>query len=498
MKKTIIVVTLIVLCCVLSFPALASANSAKRAFCGVSSNGAIVTTQNCPVQVNAERLTFNINSFPQFYSEQEDYNANVIAEYDFYNPEDYNANMQLVFPFGYKPEYIYDDYNDTNKYGIYVNDVEVERTVRATYSASHFNLSNDLPKILDTPALLKCYDQNAVVYVYNLSLSCNTTDSSNCFVDFTLDDSIVLVRTTSCPSFPTKQGARVLNMNFRNSLTVYSVGEPLNDSFFHAQFYVSKYDKKQWITEDVRGNCTVTSRSEITLNNLLCSFYNEELGISITDYYNAVVDYISNRNYAVTYNSLDIHQDLLFWYQYDITVPAKQTVTNKVIAPLYPDVNKYYTPPMYTYTYLLSPASSFASFSNLDITVHTDFYLISSRIYNDDRDSDISFTKTENGYSYHFNSLPFGDLQFQVCEFPEPEYDNGMGLLWILLLALAIPFLFIIVVIIVVVVAVVTQKRKTQKAAERVGNSQTITDEQRDKAIKSYFGYTDEDIKNIK
>lgn len=494
MKKAIVILVLAVLCCVLSFPAVASANSALRDFYGIGSSDAIITTENCPVEVSAERLTFNINSFPQVYGSQADYNANVVAEYDFYNPEDYDANMQLVFPFGTLPEYVRDsDYNDTDKYGIFVADKEVERTVRVTYSSSDFNLRTDLPKISDTPVLLNGFDQNAVVYKYTVNVNYTKVDNAEFYeTEFSVGKKLLVVDSDYYVFYSAINGSNTMRIR-GNSFTLYSIGRQLDDEFFNAEYSGGVRGGKGQGYKDVKTDGKVSNTyEEISLFDLLCAHYKEESGILKTDYYNAAADCFLLKykdGDACNYSDLDLQYELMYWYQYNVSVPAKQTVTNKVVAPLYPDINEYYTPTMYKYYYLLSPASTFTKFSNLDITINTDSYILSSDIYihSTEENKSVNFVKTENGYSAHFDTLPYGDLSFELCASENPEYDNGMDGLWILLIALAIPFLFIFVVIIVVIVVVVTRKRKNRKEMEKVGNSQTISDEQRDKAMQYFF-----------
>ena len=46
----------------------ASANSAQSHWRGVDVTGATITGENCPIEVTAETLTFDIGEFPQKYS----------------------------------------------------------------------------------------------------------------------------------------------------------------------------------------------------------------------------------------------------------------------------------------------------------------------------------------------------------------------------------------------------------------------------------------------
>lgn len=122
------------------------ANSAQRHWSGTDSTGALVKEKNCPLVVDKELLTFDVQEFPKnYYNSAEEfltYTGKVTAEYTFRNPADYAVTAMLVFPFGNLPhygEYIYDSptdkytaASDTGKYGVKVNGKPIEATVRHT------------------------------------------------------------------------------------------------------------------------------------------------------------------------------------------------------------------------------------------------------------------------------------------------------------------------------------------------------------------------------
>lgn len=162
------------------------ANSARRLWEGVSMTGAVVADRNCPVEIENEKLTFDISEFPNNYYEKEDdflaYSGRVTAEYTFYNPADYNVTAKLVFPFGSYPSYEPHEYNentgmleysdDTDKYGIWVNGEEIAHEIRHTLSdIGDFDINKDMSLIKDdfikdgfyTPAL------TVTKYTYEMS-----------------------------------------------------------------------------------------------------------------------------------------------------------------------------------------------------------------------------------------------------------------------------------------------------------------------------------------
>lgn len=129
----------------------AYANSAQRHWRGTDSTGAVVTGEDCPIVVDKELLTFDVQEFPEQYYPDTDsflaYTGKVTAEYIFRNPANYAVTATLVFPFGNLPhygEYIYDratgrpvDVSDTLKYGVTLDGNPVEATVRHTLKARH-------------------------------------------------------------------------------------------------------------------------------------------------------------------------------------------------------------------------------------------------------------------------------------------------------------------------------------------------------------------------
>lgn len=116
----------------------------------------------------------------------------------------------------------------------------------------------------------------------------------------------------------------------------------------------------------------------------------------------------------------NIAEQMLRWYDYTVTVPAGGQLINAVTAPLCPSANAEFEPPVYDYTYLLSPAKTWAAFGSLDITLRTPYYLFDS--------AGFDFTETEEGYALSLPSLPDGELRFSLCADPDPKFRSyGCG-----------------------------------------------------------------------
>ena len=65
---------------------------------------------------------------------------------------------------------------------------------------------------------------------------------------------------------------------------------------------------------------------------------------------------------------------------------------------MYPEISAWNRPITYEYTYLLSPASNWASFGTLDIVINTPYEMVSSNLG--------EFTKTDSGYRLVRDGLP--------------------------------------------------------------------------------------------
>jgi len=80
-------------------PIFVSANSVQSWWSGTDSTGAIITSENCPLIVEKEVLTFDINELPQghYFTMDEflSYTGKVTAQYSFYNPAEYKVDATI-------------------------------------------------------------------------------------------------------------------------------------------------------------------------------------------------------------------------------------------------------------------------------------------------------------------------------------------------------------------------------------------------------------------
>ena len=120
--------------------------------------------------------------------------------------------------------------------------------------------------------------------------------------------------------------------------------------------------------------------------------YDENSGILESDWYNAQVELLRLSSETWGNGLIQIEEgdfSLMRWYEYTLTLEPGQTLKNAVTAPLYPAIDAGYTPSLYAYTYLLSPAKTWAQFGELEVVVKTPYYMTECGID--------GFTKTDGG-----------------------------------------------------------------------------------------------------
>ncbi len=144
------------------------------------------------------------------------------------------------------------------------------------------------------------------------------------------------------------------------------------------------------------------------------------LGIGEEDWYNLFVDLLNDRlnHCGLIYVPTEwVSQGRLrTWYEYRLSVPAKERVTAKTVLPLFPTVNE--RGPVYRYDYLISPAHRFAAFKDLEVHVETPFYL---------GYSSLSLEEEEGGYFFRREELPIGEFSFTLARSEEDFRAGNSG-----------------------------------------------------------------------
>lgn len=431
----------------------ACANSAQTYWSGVSPTGILITDGDCPIVVEHERLTFDIQEFPQgYYYAQNDYqaySAGVAAQYTFYNPADYTVTATLLFPFGNEPDYASSTpHSDTGKFGVTVNGEAIDAALGHSYSPhSEFDLEEDLALLHDSYAEDAFYTPDLPVTHYTYTISADTSHgrSVTAAFDWTAQAGTRLY-------FPGQTGYNRLDsgavrmeahgMN-QTTLDLYVIGSQLSEP-------------PQWtLTENGEareGSVLLKHTETMTFRDLALAGWSETSAVSETDWYNAVVAAFDFYEQFYGFGLVgfedggpDLTGDLMRWYEYEITLSPGARITNTVTAPMYPAINGSYDPPIYKYTYLLSPARTWTRFGTLEIQVNTPYCMTDS--------NQGSFAETDAGYALTLDGLPDGELEFTLCADKNPKKQTSAWsyLPLILIAVFALPAIAVLLILIKII-----------------------------------------------
>lgn len=432
-----------------SLTTTAFANSAQKRWNGVDATGAMISSENaeevCPVIVEKEVLTFDVPEFLQeYYTEEEqylDYGAKVTAEYTFFNPSDYTVTATLLFPFGNEPDYAYREYNsetedrtgnkDTGKFDILINGNPVEKNIRysLTYPGSQFALETDLALLHDGFLEDEFYtpDMTVTKYVYTASgVDTEKYRAANAAFDVSKNGNTRKIFFEEQSGYHTQKDDEVrvsawVDENGQ-SFTVYVIGEPFEKQP-EWKFYGDGSVPDQG---EIAGSMTYESAetTTMTLREFALQGWSEETGVSETDWYNAVVTEMKTDETHNDYGILSLERYrqgltgyLMRWYEYETSLAPEERLVNTVTAPIYPGIDLTYEPPVYNYTYLLSPAKTWAAFLELEIHINTPYYLTESTVD--------GFGQCSEGYVVFVDGLPTQEFEFTLSTEPNPVGPDG-------------------------------------------------------------------------
>ncbi len=388
----------------------ASANSAPSYWQGAESSGPMLT-ENCPITVTEEHLHLEIPNLPSgWYDTAEqlaEYGGKVTAEYTFHNPTTEAVEVRLAFPFGARPAYLSAELDDTSRFSVTVDGAPIERNVRYTWEPyGDYDVSN----VQDSMRQEGFFTPDLAVTQYTV-----TGIPKDCIVLLTLSYNPLRTQTACGDGYSEfVDGYERLNLYEygRGSVSFTAYGE------------LPKVEKAEYMEsgrEQERQILPLTADmgwgNSMELQDALEEIRPPEIGK--VDFFNAASAYLSYMGGTLDRLTALTPFSMQRWFVYTLSIPAGGTVKNAVTAPLYPD--KWRSG--YDYTYLLSPASAWADFGTLTITVDTPYEL---------SDCSLPLEKGETGYIYAREGLPLGELTFSIGG--SGENDDGIGLLWLILL----------------------------------------------------------------
>lgn len=427
------------------------ANSAMRYYEGRDVSGAILTTENSPVVVEREDLTFDI----QF--DEDHLNGlqigSVSAKYTFKNPSEIIAKTNVIFPIARLGE-MRGTSDLSAAYGVKIDGEQATTKIRFSYleRGKDFSVGN-VKLIKDEKIDHEFYKRDTVVYKYTYSC---TAQNAYCSIYLGNIDQRKIVCESGYTGYEQfyDGAARISFWTENHPYVFYSIGEEI-DVAERAKFY-SDYSMK----DTAMGLFKLQSKQQINFEQLAFSYFDESYGVSETDWYNAVLASLDNTDTVATSYNFNILNDLFGWFEYDMTFEPGQTIINEVVAPLYPDIDDRYVPTVYRFTYLVSPASTWAGFKNLNVKINTNYYITSSQY---------DFEQVEGGYAWHSDTLPTSELKFSLCksENPVARASQSKNKIESIILLTVLEPLCIAVVGLAIVIGVIKGKENKNKVVKR-------------------------------
>lgn len=495
----------------------AFANSAQRYYEGVDSGGVAIRYKGGLVSVKSEELTFDIyNEQSKNYYPQGSNFGKVTAKYEFLNEGETAAKVGFLFPIGATA--IYGVRRSFPESVVKRNGEEIPSTLRHSYYRKaysenrSFDVTEAVKYLSDELVADEFYTPDLKVYKCDYAIKgIDYPDVKALRVDWSGRDVRTIMPTSGSLE---KDGERaIVNIWLESEkVTIYFLGEPCADFTSLLSFFTKDYGKG---SSEINASVTLIETKETTFGELVdgVRHLRKMTEVSANDWFNAVLysslAFSENTSGShvvpsierglIDYTSLDVSGLLYRWYEYELDFAAGETVTNEVVAMLYPSADMYFEPAKYSFTYLLSPAKTWMSFENLTVKINTDMFLTDVNSSDDKKISVAakSLVRTETGYEASFDKLPDGELVFTLCASENPEYrrwNEGWGTVGIILIVLmfvsGVVILAPIVTGVVLVViynknrkkireAEAAEKAKTENVTERVTEN---ADETKDKA----------------
>lgn len=415
----------IVLCFI--FCQKAFANSGPTFWQGYSSAQVLSVDKNCPIEIEGEKLTFDLRKGSQgSYT----VNGQVTASYEMANPTDRDLSVHMAFPYvgslrDFSPEDVAITCDETEvAYDLYIGDT-VENRGSDVHQKEDANLAFEdiLSTITSEPYKSDLFSYDEAGKLYTIVVKPTTEERINFAVDFILDKERSRVLTSGFNRY--EQSGRAVRFAARcyeqETLDIFVLGEDIDFNF-------KAYSDGELKKETDKLTFEVSSR-EVEFKSYILNRMREfekEINVHIDEIqlynlYARALDRIFGE--VEGYCSLEelyglIAHERILTLLYTVPFPANSkrnvTVSYKTSGTM--DRRKTIAP-LYTFNYILNPARNWKSFKNLEVEIITPEeapYIIES-----------SLELIKNGdrhYTASLENLPQEDLIFTIYEKEEISY----------------------------------------------------------------------------
>lgn len=445
MKRIILILT--VTCTVLLLSFQLQANSAIQIWHGSDAHDVIASDEDCPLTVLHEDLLFDLPDTPNSWTEDKDrflqYRNTVTAEYTFHNPSDMHVHAQLAFPFGSYPMYFYGTFNndfgdilkqEQAKYTVQINGQAAPVTLRHTWLYGRaYDTEKDLPLLDESFRDDSFLHKDTPVTIFTYAIEGIDVQSAAA-VRTVLDQDPSHERWLFSPY----NGGEI--RDDKTVVQVWAAGGPITCICFGN----AEPKEPEWTfvkngesEEEIEGTITLQQKETLSFYDFAMRQYDEDSGMLDHDWYNIYVGFLNASREGPRLYTAKIHEGpdperILRWYVYTIDLDPGETLVNTVQAPIYPSIDMSYKDPVYSYLYLLSPASTWKEFGTLDVRIQSPQFLLNSVPEN-------VFRIQDDTKAAAFETLPEGELQFDLCTVEKPEkIRNASSYLYLLVFLLPI------------------------------------------------------------
>lgn len=433
----------------------------------------VTLKEESPLLVSSAHIQFDLYDKPlEEQLAMEQYSNKVTSTYTLMNPTEDPVTSTLIFPLGVQAEYLSDDDYALvkNQYSVKVDNIESDAVLRHTLkqNASTFDFDTVFQKMGETKVEDEYFNNDLAVIRYAISVNSANNDIPSSvrmripktYSGLILADDFMYYNTWD------SYYEMKFNVGAGDLFHLYLLGTDIPNISDLVYLYENQYENT--LVPIVSRQAI---RTELVFDDVMMRYHEDNPHVSEVDYYNAAIELLNlqfRQNTNIAYKIariqiLDLASQLDAWCEYEITVPAGQSVTNEVSVFIFPTVQVGYRPYVFDYEYLLTPAYRFNGFNDLTIDIKTDLKLIDSML--------AGFEETNTGYRLELDQLPAYDLTFSLCESESPERIN-MGTTMVVGILLGIiasigvlifPTIIAIVIagLLILVIYLATKKKKS-------------------------------------
>lgn len=429
---------------------------------------------DCPVMVTDETLTFYIDDLPITQEEAEKSTSRVEASYTLENRTAEDVALTMYLPVGFKPDYLselrggYSVTVDGEPLDI-VNGGEIRERFtyhEKNYYGTAFDLDGELPRKDMMQDDFFYAEQEVTVYTFSVTVPEDGSDLRTFIFRYDANPSRTQVFSAGSGVVGVNNGRGEVYRNVKTGQTqeivIYAIGDV--PKRVEAGVYSMSGANAQPIAGAHVGQ---PEKRRIDFSAFVREMYADAgTSVSCLDFYNATVAMLSADSDLRLTSRIDaaaVLENLMLWYEYEVTVPANGSIVNTVTAPLMPDIPSENTG-KWSFDYLLSPGQRWADFRAITINIQTPFCLESSTL---------NFSKTQSGYTFSKDGLPLGELSFVVARKegmgyePQPV-DGGTPTLTTALIMLGVAVGAAVVVVVVVLCVHARTRKKMREEEEKL------------------------------